>query len=98
MHEPVLKNVFGDDRHSLGLSHQRHVLCLHVCGEARKFERNDIGCPKIAIAVKRYAIRFRLDVHTSLAERFNDASEVERIRIEQLEVTIRYCARNEKCS
>ena len=34
VHEAVLKNIFGDDRRAFGLRGQRHVLRLHVGGEA----------------------------------------------------------------
>ena len=43
MHEAILENVFGDDRGAFGLSSQRHVLRLHIGGEARIFFGRDIG-------------------------------------------------------
>ena len=49
MHEAVLKNIFSDDRRTFRLRRERHVLRLHVGGEAGVLFGDYIGAPEIAI-------------------------------------------------
>src|SRR5712691_6465131 len=50
VHETVLENIFDDDRRSLGLRSQRHVLGLHVSGKSRVLFGCDVRSLKRSIA------------------------------------------------
>ena len=98
MHEPIFENIFSDDRRSIGLSHQRHVLRLHVGGKAWILLRYDIGRTKVHRCCEVLFDLKPFQYCAGFTELFNDAAEVYWVGIEQVELAIRYRSGHEKRS
>ena len=96
VHEPVLENVFRDDRRALGLGGQRHVLRLHVGGEAGiLFGHNVRGFDGI---VAHHAHRIggvpRLD--SDFGQLFEQRAEMRGIAARDVQVSAGHGSRNDE--
>src|ERR1700686_254165 len=86
MHEAVLKNVFFDDRRAFGLRGERHVLRLHVSGEAGIFFSVHVGGVKRLIAHDADRVGLDRSFHASFSELLQDGGEVRGIASGNIEV------------
>src|SRR5438105_2570562 len=93
VHEAILEDVFRDDGSAGGLCDERHVLCLHVGGEAWIFPGNYIGGPEVFAAANRYtagSIGYggNFDANARLPKFLDNAGKMRRIAVEQLDLAI----------
>src|SRR5208283_1711925 len=76
VHEAVLENIFRDDRRAGGLGGERHVLRLHIGGEAGIFFRVHVGGCKRLVAHDADGVGFHRGLHASFPELLQDAGKV----------------------
>ena len=97
--ETIFKNSFVDDGSAFGLRGQRHILRLHVGGEAGILFGGDVGGDKFSYAVDAQLSRTSLlNRHARFAQFADNRAEMQRLAIGERDIAVGDSASDEKCA